>query len=389
MVGGDHLTPLSHPLLLLLLHAGYGGGGGAPVVVADAARAVAVEEHPEQRGVEQRVDHPRADAAAPAGHGAPEVHPHHPRVAHQVATQQPQLAPQRHGRRPRREPRGVHPEAEPEGDGVGERGGEDGEHLERLGELEPEEGHGDGGGVREHPGGRPAPAPEHREHAPGRVEVPGEVVGVGPEEDAAGRAGPRREAEEPPERRGPAPAPPRPARVPNLRHRRQQRAGEDGGGDGGHEERVRGGEGPERERLPAAEERVGGEAEGHVGGEEAEEEGPGGEPEARGAPAEADDVRVLRQPVGDVADERGHGPSAGSVARRRKKGRLLPSYGAEDGKGFGEWGPDIYTRLGLLSFVGHHLGGPGQRAGTSPWPRPIPWARARAHEGPTLFLKYG
>uniref|UniRef100_A0A8R7Q7T5 Uncharacterized protein n=1 Tax=Triticum urartu TaxID=4572 RepID=A0A8R7Q7T5_TRIUA len=316
---GDHLTPLSHlPLLLLLLRR---AGGGAPVVVADAAGAVAVEEHPEQRRVEQRVDHPGPDAAAPAGHRAPEVHPHHPRVAHQVAPQQPELAPQRHGRRPapggarRREPRAVHPEAEPEGDGVRERGGEDGQHLERLRELEPEEGHGHGRGVREHPGGRPAPAPEHREHAPRRVEVPGEVVGVGPEEDAARRAGPRREAEEPPEGGRPAPAPPRPARVPNLRHRRQQRAGEDGGGDGGHEERVRGGERPERERLPAAEERVGGEAEGHVGGEEAEEEGPGGEPEARGAPAEADDVRVLRQPVGDVADERGHGPSAGSVAR--------------------------------------------------------------------------
>lgn len=34
------------------------------------------------------------------------------------------------------------------------RGGQDGEHLEGLGELEPEEGHGDGGGVRrEAPGG--------------------------------------------------------------------------------------------------------------------------------------------------------------------------------------------------------------------------------------------
>jgi hypothetical protein len=33
---------------------------------------------------------------------------------------------------------------EPERDGVRERGGQDGQHLERLRELEPEEGHGDG-----------------------------------------------------------------------------------------------------------------------------------------------------------------------------------------------------------------------------------------------------
>jgi len=39
---------------------------------------------------------------------------------------------------------------------------------------------------------------EHHKHATRRVEVPGEVVGVGPGKDTAGGAGARREAEEPP-----------------------------------------------------------------------------------------------------------------------------------------------------------------------------------------------
>ena len=53
-------------------------GRGYGVVVADATRAVAVQEHPEQGGVEEGVDHPRPDAAAPVGHRPAEVHPHDP-----------------------------------------------------------------------------------------------------------------------------------------------------------------------------------------------------------------------------------------------------------------------------------------------------------------------
>lgn len=47
----------------------------AAVVVADAALAVAMQKDPEQGGVEHGVEDPGADAAAPAGDGAAEVHP--------------------------------------------------------------------------------------------------------------------------------------------------------------------------------------------------------------------------------------------------------------------------------------------------------------------------
>ncbi|PUZ68056.1 hypothetical protein GQ55_3G484100 [Panicum hallii var. hallii] len=282
-----------------------------------------MQEHPEQGGIEQRVEDPRADAAAPAADGA-EVHPHHAHVARQVAPEQRELAGERDGGAPggaRGGEAGAHPEPEPERDGVRQRRRQDGQHLERLRELQPQERHGHGGGVREHPGRGAPPALEHREHAPRRVEVPGEVVGVGPEEDAARGAGPRREAQEPPERRGPAPAAPRPPRVPYLRDGGEQGAGEDGRRHGRHEERVRGRHGAERERLPAAqggpEEGVEGEAERDVGGEEAEEERPGGEPQVGGAPPEADDGRVLGEPVRGGG---GHGRRIAPLPGRRGGG---------------------------------------------------------------------
>ncbi|KAF8763061.1 hypothetical protein HU200_008911 [Digitaria exilis] len=283
-----------------------------------------MQEDPEQRGVEQRVEDPGADAAAPAADGA-EVHPHHAHVACQVAAEQRELAGERDGGAPggarRREPR-ADPEPEHERDGVRQRRRQDGKHLERLRELQPQERHGHGGGVREHPRRRAPPAAEHGEHAPRRVEVTGEVVGVGPEEDAARGAGPRREAEEPPERRGAAPATPRPPHVPYLRDGGEKGSGEDGRRHGRHEERVRGGERAERERLPAAqggaEEGVEGEAERHVGGEEAEEEGPGGAPQVGGAPPEPDDGRVLGEPVGGGGGG-GHGAVGGGSHPRANR----------------------------------------------------------------------
>ena len=128
--------------------------------------AVAVKESPQQGGIQERTEHPCPDAAAPASRCPAEVHPHHPRVAHQVAPQQPQLTGERHWRRPapggarRREPRVVQSEPEPEGDGVGQRGGQDVQLLERLRELQPKERHGHGRRVPEHLGGRPATAPQ-------------------------------------------------------------------------------------------------------------------------------------------------------------------------------------------------------------------------------------
>jgi hypothetical protein len=305
-----------------------GGGGGTTVVIADAALSVAMQEDPEQGGVEQGVEEPGADAAAAAVAGA-EVHPDDADVAGEVAAEQRELAGERDGRGPGgargREAR-PDPEAESEGDGVRERGRKDGEYLERLRELEPEEGHGDGGGVSEDPRDAAPAAAQHGEDAPRGVEVARQVVGVGPEEDAAGGARPRREAEQPAEGRGAAAAAPGPARVPYLRHRRQQRAGEDDRRDGRHEQRVGRRDGAQRERPAAAqrgEEGGEGEAERHVGGEEAEEEGPGGEPQVGGAPPEPDDGRVLGQPEGGGA-QNGHGKEGGGCR------------GCMVGKGFGE-----------------------------------------------------
>lgn len=71
----------------------------AAVVVADAALAVAMQKDPEQGGVEHGVEDPGADAAAPAGDGAAEVHPDDAGVAHEVAPQQGHLAGERDARR--------------------------------------------------------------------------------------------------------------------------------------------------------------------------------------------------------------------------------------------------------------------------------------------------
>jgi hypothetical protein len=314
-----------------------------------------MKEDPEQGGVEQRVEDPCADAAAPAADGA-EVHPHDADVAGEVAAEEAQLAGERDvGGSPGGEPR-ADPEPVAERDGVRERGREDCQHLERLRELEPQERHGHGGGVREHPRrGAPAPA-QHRQHAPRRVEVAGQVVGVGPEEDAARGARPGREAQEPPQRGAAAAAPPRPPRVPYLRHRRQQRPREDGGRRAGHQQRVRRGHGAQRNRQAPAQalrgqgqRHVQGQAERHVGGQRPQEERPGGEPQVRRAPPEPHDGRVLREPVGGG---RGHTGGMGMRGGRRwllllvrlrleeHAHRGVEEEGADDdGNGFGEERP--------------------------------------------------
>jgi len=64
------------------------------------------------------------------------------------------------------------------------------------------------------------------------VDVTRQVEKVGPEEDAAGGTRPEGETKEPLERG--LGTPPEPLRLSDLRRGREQKAGEDGGGDDGH-----------------------------------------------------------------------------------------------------------------------------------------------------------
>ncbi|PON37451.1 hypothetical protein PanWU01x14_320400, partial [Parasponia andersonii] len=157
---------------------------------------IKIQEEQENNGVEDRVQDPRADPVTPALH---EVQRQHADVAGHVAAEQRDLARDDEG-----EARAAEAEGGPEAvavDGcVGERGGEYGEHLERLGELEPEERHEGEDRVVEELAKRQPAAPYDGEERAEHVEEAGEVVEVGPEEDPTRGAGPEREAEEPLER---------------------------------------------------------------------------------------------------------------------------------------------------------------------------------------------
>lgn len=111
------------------------------------------------------------------------------------------------------------------------------------------------------------------------MEEAGEVVDVGPEEDAAGGAGSQREAEEP--LQGGFGLTPEPSRVADLGGGRYQDSGEDDDGGERHGEAVKCGEGTDGDGAVAAEKserEVEEEGEEEVGGDGGEEEGPRGAP---------------------------------------------------------------------------------------------------------------
>lgn len=94
----------------------------------------------------------------------------------------------------------LHPETTAVKQGVEEGGAEDGDDLEGLRELEPEEGDEDGDGVVEEVVVQfEAASPEHEqgEQGVGQLQEAREVEEVGPEEDPAGGPGAQREAEKP------------------------------------------------------------------------------------------------------------------------------------------------------------------------------------------------
>lgn len=223
----------------------------------------------------------------------------HCAVAHQIAGEQDDLAIDDEGEAGAGQADG-RPETVAVDDGVDERGEQNPDDLERLRELQPEEGDADGDGVAEQLEVRDFPVAEEGDEGADGVEEAGEVEGVGPKEDAAGGAGAQREAEEPLERGG-AGAAPQPAAVLDLGGGGEEGAGEDGGGDDGHAEGVGGGEGAEGEGAAVAEEEeeedVEEESGGDVEDDGGEEEGPGGAPQLGVAPPEADDGGMLREVI--------------------------------------------------------------------------------------------
>lgn len=280
-----------------LAHAPDADAADNPLLLAQMHLHVEVQEQHQDRAVQDRVEHPRADPVAPA---LDQVQRQDADMAHQVAPEEHDLAV-----RDEREARDGQPDGGPEPvpvhGGVDERGREDGEDLERLRELEPEEGDASEGGVVEELREGEAAAAEDGEEGAEHVEEAGEVEDVGPEEDAAGGAGAEREAEEPLEWRRPGAAP-KPPGVADLGGRGEEGPREDGGGEEGHEEAVEGQGGADGDGSPAKEEEeVEEEGEGEVDGDGGGEEGPGGAPRMRVAPPEVDDRRVLgevvRQPV--------------------------------------------------------------------------------------------
>lgn len=186
------------------------------IVVMAAAAVGATERQPllemqqeeeQDGGVEDGIEDPSPDPVAPTFEDVKEKDPE---VAHEVARQRRDLAVH-----DEREPRRPHPDLRPEPvpvhDGVDERGGQDREHLERLGEFEPQKGHADEDALVEELEGIDPAVAEDGEEGAEQVEEAGEVEGVGPEEHAAHGARAEREAEEPLEggRFSPPPDPPR------------------------------------------------------------------------------------------------------------------------------------------------------------------------------------
>lgn len=152
-------------------------------------------------------------------------------------------------------------------------------------------------------------APEDCETGAEAVEEAGEVVNVGPEEDAARGARAQREAKEPLESGGFGAAP-EPTGVADLGGGGEEDPGEDGGGDEGHGEGMEGREGPQREGsvVVAAENQdveneVEEDGENHVSGDGGEEEGPGGSPQLGVAPPEFNDRRMFRQIISYVLNQ--------------------------------------------------------------------------------------
>ncbi|GER31020.1 P-loop containing nucleoside triphosphatehydrolases superfamily protein [Striga asiatica] len=202
---------------------------------------IEIQKQETNRGVENRIENPGTDPIAPA---LDEVQEEHADVAHQIAPQQRHLAAD-----DEREAGGGKSDRRPEPIAV------DGGAGER------QEGGDDRGGVGEEVGEGQSPAAGGGDEGAEGVREPGEVEGVGPEEDAAGGAGAEGEAEEPLEGGGAAAAE-EPPRVADLGGGGEGGAGEYCGGGEGHEEGVGGGEEAEGEGEAEEEE----EAEGGGGG---------------------------------------------------------------------------------------------------------------------------
>ncbi|CAL5373100.1 unnamed protein product [Camellia sinensis] len=252
---------------------------------------IEIKKQQENGSIENRIEPPSPNSITPTIQKMKQKHTH---MAQNITTEKNNLTSDHKGETSTGQTNGS-PKSVAINKRVNRGGNENGKNLKRLREFEPEEGHEDENGVVEEAEEGEVAGAEDGEEGAESVEEAGEVEEVGPEEDAAGRAGAEGETEEPLERG--FGAGPEPAGVADLGGGGEEEAGEDGGGDEGHGEGVEGGEGTQGEGTAEGEEREE-EREEEVGGDGAEEEGPGGAPGLGVAPPEIDDRGVLGEVIG-------------------------------------------------------------------------------------------
>lgn len=146
---------------------------------------IEVQEKQQNGTVEDRVEAPSPDSVAPTLHKMEHQDAH---MAGQIATHKNDLAIHHKGEAgpPQSDRR---PESVPVHHCVHHRSGQNRQNLKRLRKLKPHERHECGNRMVEEVEEGELPPPKNGENWTEHVEESGEVVDVGPEEDAAGGAG--------------------------------------------------------------------------------------------------------------------------------------------------------------------------------------------------------
>lgn len=184
--------------------------------------------------------------------------------------------------------------------------GEQRDDLQGLRVLEPEEAHEHHGGVVEDVEEGERLLPQHHDCRVQELVQLAQVVDVGPEEDPAPGAGAQREAQQPPDDAGAAPA------LSHLHYRSNEASQEHDQGAQEQHQIVQGGDGAQRDRLePSAGEKAQKPDEPQVGGHTQHQERNGSTPGDIFVPAEPHDGFMVGGPVPQPSATRLHSlPSA-------------------------------------------------------------------------------
>ncbi|MED6132442.1 hypothetical protein PIB30_019041 [Stylosanthes scabra] len=190
---------------------------------------IEVKEQQQNRSVEDGVEDPRANPIAATFEE--EVQQENANVAGKVATEEGDLAVEDEGKAGAAEAN-CGPELVTVDEGVDEGGEEDCKNLKGLREFEPQKRHEGGDGVVKHLKKQEPPTSQDCDDGGEHVEEAGEVVEVGPEEDASRGASAEWEAKKP--LQGGFGAAPEPPGVADLGGGGEECAREDCGGEEGH-----------------------------------------------------------------------------------------------------------------------------------------------------------